>query len=90
MKQKELHMEFCDLFERICVDFLRDEGYTIERFYEELHEAHRQLKDSKNAEANEIVEVIYQVVDFEAWAEDMKQQAKNRKKYSASRFPNTH
>jgi hypothetical protein len=54
-----LHEEFCELFESICSGFLKQHGYTIEAFYEEVRQARERAE--KHEEADEVVDVIYMV-----------------------------
>ena len=57
LETQALHEEFCELFERICCGFLKEEGYTVDDFYAEVQKAHSQ----KDEDADEVISVIYMV-----------------------------
>lgn len=91
--QEALHKEFCSLFEEITEGFIKEHGYSLKDFYDEsrrLMQAKEQeegntverdpWKDPPDPkeEADEIIEVIYQVADFRMWAEAMREKAKRK------------
>ena len=99
-EQQELHKEFCELFERLTEGFITSEGYSVEQFYAEVRDpaAARpaRKKDADPAprpwgevdegeDAEEVVDVVYQVVDFRLWADEMRSIARNNRQWQARR-----
>lgn len=92
-EQQRMHERFVELFERLCEDYLKEEGFTNERFYDEVRRAMameaggrgrgRGGQDKENA--NEAVEVMHQVADFTVWADEMRERAARRRRYASSR-----
>ena len=99
-EQQELHKEFCELFERLTEGFITSEGYSVEQFYAEVRDAAAarpaRKKDADPAprpwgevdegeDAEEVVDVVYQVVDFRLWADEMRSIARNNRQWQARR-----
>ena len=99
-EQQELHKEFCELFERLTEGFIISEGYSVEQFYAEVRDAASarpaRKKDANPAprpwgevdegeDAEEVVDVVYQVVDFRLWADEMRSIARNNRQWQARR-----
>ena len=73
------------MFEEICTGFLENEGYSVEEFYEEVQATKAAGGEGdEEKDADEVVNVIYMVVDFPSWAEEMYKQAKHRKSMAAN------
>jgi hypothetical protein len=83
-EHQQLHNEFMKLFESIIEEFLEQEGYNIDSFYEILNKTLKESKSnpkSRIEEANEILEVIMCYSSFESWSCSMNEQAKRRWNY---------
>eukprot|EP00937_MAST-01D_sp_MAST-1D-sp2_P003806 g3806.t1 len=99
-EQQELHKEFCALFEKLTEGFIREQGYSIEQFYAEVRDA-AEARPKKAAgagpaprpwgevdegdDAEEVVDVVFQVADFRLWAEEMRGIARNKLQWLARR-----
>ena len=63
--------------------FIEGEGYTMEQFYEEVR-AHLESGDAEaeakehSEDASEVLSVVYSCSDFKTWADDMRDQARQR------------
>ena len=63
-----LHAEFCSLFESLLEDFLKGQGFTVQKFYEQLQSEAAE----KYGEADTFVQVIAAAVDFEMFIKMMR------------------
>ena len=75
---EQVHRQFCDIFESLCEDFIRERGLSATQFYElvQLGMA-RRATEREGDDADEVVTVINSVLDFQQWAEWMRDMARN-------------
>jgi len=105
-EQQDLHKQYCELFESLVSKFIESQGYTMEQFYEEvrahLDRGRRRggggggggggdsEAKAHSDDASEVLSVVYSCSDFKTWADDMRDQARQRERYAATKLLNEH
>jgi hypothetical protein len=92
-EQHALHNEFVALFEQLIEGFLQSEGYSIDLFYSELVHFINKSKGCTKGKAaaaaaagmtpaEEVLEVVSNYMQFELWADLMRQQARRQTEFA--------
>jgi hypothetical protein len=95
-EQHALHNEFVALFEQLIEGFLQSEGYSIDVFYNELVHFINKSKSSTKGKAataaaaaaagmtpaEEVLEVVSNYMQFDLWADLMRQQARRQSEFA--------
>ena len=76
-EQEQLHKEFCEIFESLCEDFIKERGYGVRVFYELVQEGMASRAEREAEDAEEVVSVINSVLDFAEWARWMRDMHRN-------------
>jgi hypothetical protein len=91
-EQHALHSEFTTLFEQLIEGFLESEGYTIDVFYDELVHYTQKSKLAAGGKAklplcpaDEVMEVVSNYLQFDVWADLMRQQSKQQAAFRTMR-----